>query len=137
MRVKLILFVFSIFFLSSCSYEQDNVQNNVQHELLIFVVDESQVHEQLIEADIVPKMNVFVIEGDNNLRWFEETEKQRYDQNIRRALEDYYGEQEEFEYRTRLKNVKRVFDNEFDERELVVGYIPELDNPDFKEVEYW
>ena len=137
MRVKLILFVFSIFFLSSCSYEQDNVQNNVQHELLIFVVYESQVHEQLIEADIVPKMNVFVIEGDNNLRWFEETEKQRYDQNIRRALEDYYDEQEEFEYRTRLKNVKRVFDNEFDERELVLGYIPELDNPGFKEVEYW
>ena len=113
MRVKLILFVFSIFLLSSCSFEQ------------------------LIEADIVPKMNVFVIEGDNNLRWFEETEKQRYDQNIRRALEDYYDEQEEFEYRTRLKNVKRVFDNEFDERELIVGYIQELDNPDFKEVEYW
>lgn len=129
------LFVFSIFLLSSCSFEQDNVQNNVQHELLIFVVDESQVNEQLVEADIAPKMNVFVIEEDNNLRWFEETEKQRYDQNIRRALEDYYDEQEEFEFRTRLKNVNRVFDNEFDERELVVGYIPELDNPDFKEVD--
>jgi len=109
MRVKLVLFVLSIFLLSSCSYEQDTAQNNVQQELLIFVVDESQVNEQLIEADIVPKMNVFVIEGDDNLRWFEETGKQRYDQYIRRSLEDYYDEQEEFEYRTRLKNVNRVF----------------------------
>ena len=136
MRVKLILLVIALFLLSSCSYEQNSDQIE-QQELLIFVIDESQITEQPIEPKInIPKMKVFVIEESTGLEWFDETKQQRYQQNLRRYTDEYEDEQEEFEIKNKLKNVRRMVENDFGEEELIIGYVKELDNPDFKEVDY-
>jgi len=135
MRVKLILFVLVLFLLSSCNYEQ-NTNQIEQQELLIFVIDESRITDKQIEPKInTPKMKVFVIEEGSGLEWFKETEYLRYKQNMRRFLDEYHDEQEEFEIRTKLKNVRRIVEDDFGDKELLIGYDKELDNPDFKEVD--
>ena len=135
MRVKLILLVIALFLLSSCSYEQNSDQIE-QQELLIFVIDESQITEQPIEPKInIPKMKVFVIEESTGLEWFDETKQQRYQQNLRRYTDEYEDEQEEFEIKNKLKNVRRIVEDDFGDDELIIGFDKELDNPDFKEVD--
>ena len=117
MRVKLILFVLTVFLLSSCTNQQLTV---TQGKPLVFIVDES------------PK--VFVIEENRDLTWFDETKQQRYEHNLRRNIDEDEDELEEFEIRTKLKNVRRSFENKFGEEELIIGFDKDLDNPDFKEI---
>ena len=56
--------------------------------------------------------------------------EKRNELNKIRALRDDEDDQEEFEFKSRLKNVKRSIDGE-----MIIGYEQELDNPDFKEVD--
>ena len=124
MRVKSILFVIALFFLASCSYEQPI--NNDQGEALIFIIDENNIE---------PQIKTFVIEEKNPLAWFDETKQQRYQQNLRRNIEEYEDDQEEIAFRQRFANVRRIIVNDLGESELIIGYNKELDNPDFEKVE--
>jgi len=119
MRVKLILLVIALFLLSSCNFQQNNEQ---QGKTVTYVIEE-------------PKPKIFVIGEENTLSWFDETKQQRYQQNLRRYIEDYEDEQEEFELKNKLKNVRRIVEDDFGNDELLIGYDKELDNPDFKEVD--
>jgi len=123
MRVKLILFVIALFLLSSCTYEQPT---NDQVELLTFIVDEN---------DVEPQIKTFVIEEKNPLSWFDETKQQRYQQNLRRSIDEDKEEQEEIALRQQFANVRRIFKDDSGETEIIIGYDKDLDNPDFKEVE--
>ena len=114
------LFVIALFLLSSCNFQQPNEQ---QGKTVVFVVEE-------------PQPKIFVIGDENPLAWFDETKQQRYQQNLRRNIDEYQDELEEFEIKSKLRNVRRTFENEFGEKELIVGFDKELDNPDFKEVDY-
>ena len=125
MRVKLALFVIALFLISSCTYEQPVTD---QGKSLIFIVDGTEAEE--------PKFKIYVVAEENPLAWFDETKQERYHKNLVRSMKDYEDEQDEFEIRARLKNVKRSFDNEDGEQELIIGFDKELDNPDFKEVDY-
>ena len=108
MRVKLLLFVIVLFLVSSCTYEQPG-------KAVTYVIDEQ------------PK--VFVIEEETPLSWLEETREKRFELNKIRALREYEEDLEEWEIKSRLSNVRRII-----EGKLVIGYVKELDNPDFKEV---
>ena len=44
-----------------------------------------------------------------------------------RALREFEDEQEEFYYESTYKNIRRIIGDE-----MIVGYVRELDNPDFK-----
>jgi len=135
MRVKLILFVIALFLLSSCNYEQSTDQIE-QQEPMIFVVDESQITEQSIEPKInIPKMKVFVIEESTGLEWLQETKDQRHKQNMRRYFDEYEDDQEEFELKNKFKNVRRIVEDDFGDKELIIGFDKDLDNPDFKDVD--
>ena len=125
MRVKLILFVISLFFLASCTYEQP--KNNDSGEALIFIVNENNVE---------PQTMTFVVEEKNPLSWIDETKQQRYQQNLRRNLKEYHDNQEEIAFRQKFANVRRIIDNDLGESELIIGYDKGLDNPNFKEVDY-
>ena len=119
MRVKLILLVITLFLLSSCNYEQNNEQ---QGKTVTYVIEE-------------PKPKIFAIGEENTLSWFDETKQQRYQQNLRRYVDEYEDEQEEFEIKNKLKNVRRIVEDDFGDKELIIGFDKELDNPDFKEVD--
>ena len=114
------LFVIALFLLSSCTYQQSNQQ---QGKTVIFVVEE-------------PQPKIFVSGDENPLAWFDETKQQRYQQNLRRNIEEYEDDLEEFEIKSKLRNVRRTFENEFGEKELIVGFDKDLDNPEFEEVDY-
>ena len=109
MRVKLLLLVLVLVLLNSCSYKQQNSK--------VYVVEENQ-----------PK--IFVVEEKNPLAWEKDSLQFRNKLNKWRALREFNDEQEEFDFKSRLKNVKRVIDDK-----LIVGYVKELDNPEFKEVD--
>jgi len=119
MRVKLILLVIVLFFLSSCNFQQNNEQ---QGKTVTYVIEE-------------PKTKIFVIGEENTLSWFDETKQQRYQQNLRRYIDEDKDEQEEFEIKNKLKNVRRIVEDDFGDKELLIGYDKELDNPDFKEID--
>jgi len=123
MRVKLILFVIALSFLASCTYEQPI--NNAPGPS-IFIIDENNIE---------PQTMTFVVEEKNPLAWFEETKQQRYQQNLRRNIEEYHDDQEEIALRQRFANVRRIIEDDSGETELIIGYDKELDNPDFKEVD--
>lgn len=108
------LFVIAVFLLSSCTYEQTEVQG----QPLMFIVEEG------------PK--VFVIEEHKDLTWFDETKQQRYEHNLRRNIDEDEDELKEFEIKTKLKNVRRSFENNVGEVELIIGYDKDLDNPEFE-----
>jgi len=120
MRVKLILLVIALFLLSSCNYEQNNEQ---QGKTVTYIIEE-------------PKLKILIIGEGNTLSWFDETKQQRYQQNLRRYIDEYEDKQEEFEIKNKLKNVKRIVEDDFGNEELIIGFDKELDNPDFKEVDY-
>ena len=107
MRVKPLLLVLVLALLNSCSYQQQGKT---------YVVEETQ-----------PK--IYVVEEKNPLAWEKDSLQFRNELNKWRALRDFNDEQEEFDFKSRLKNVKRVIDDK-----LIVGYVKELDNPEFKEV---
>ena len=125
MGIKSVLFIVALFLLSSCSYEE---RASNPGKALVFIVDGNAVDE--------PKFETFVVTEDNPLAWFQETKEKRYQQNMRRSMEDYEDEQEEIELKQKLANVRRIVENDFGQSVLVVGYDKELDNPDFKEVDY-
>ena len=126
MRVKSILsilLVFGLIFIVSCTSESKMIVS----EPIVYVVGESQIKE--------PQVKTFVIEEENPLTWFKETKQKRYWQNLRRSIDERKDEQEELEFKSRFANVRRITENEFGEKELIVGYHKKVDNPGFEEVE--
>lgn len=110
MRVKLLLFSIFLVFIASCTYEGQN-------KATIYTIEESEP-------------TVFVVGEDIPSTWEKDTMQHRNELNKIRALRDFEDKEEEFEIKSKMKNVRRVIDDK-----LVVGYDKELDNPDFKEVE--
>ena len=120
MGVKLILPLFLIFvslLIISCTSEID-----VKPEPKLYIVEE-------------PQPKVFVVGEKSNIAWIDATKPQRHQLNTIRALRDYDDELEEFEFESRLSNVRRIIKNDFKQRELVVGYDKDLDNPGFEKVD--
>jgi hypothetical protein len=124
MRVKLILFILGLLFIASCTPEPE-IKTSVP---TIYIVGESQIAK--------PQINTFVVGEEDPLAWFEETKQQRYQQNLRRSIDEHEDELEEFEFKSRLRNVRRVVENDLGEEELIFGYDKERDNPGFEEVDY-
>lgn len=127
MRVKSILFILLIsglIFIVSCTSEPKITVSAP----IVYIVEESQIAE--------PQVKTFVVEEENSLAWFEGTKQQRYQQNLRRSVDKHEDEQEEFEFKSKLRNVRRIVDNDFGQSEVIVGYDKELDNPGFEEVDY-
>ncbi|MDP7244699.1 MAG: hypothetical protein QF568_05115 [Flavobacteriales bacterium] len=118
MGVKLILsilFVIGLFLIVSCTSEP-KVEPSVPTIYIAGAVEE-------------PQVKTFVVGEENSLSWIEETKEKRHELNMIRYSEEYEDELEEFELKSRLKNVRRSVDNE-----LIVGFDDELDNPRWKEV---
>lgn len=121
MGIKLILsilFVVGLLFIVSCTSEP-KVNPSVP---LIYIIGGTQTAEE-------SQIKTFVVEEDS-LAWFEETKEARKELNMIRYSDELKDEQEEFELRSRLKNVRRSIDNE-----LIIGYDKELDNPRWVEVD--
>ena len=108
MRVKLLLLVLVLVLLNSCTYQQQSGK--------VYVVEETQ-----------PK--IYVVEEKAPLAWEKDSLQFRNQLNKWRALRDFNDEQEEFDFKSRFKNVGRIVDDE-----LLIGYKKEIDNPEFKEV---
>ena len=123
MKVKLlfILSALAISLLTSCAYEQPIPQSPK-----IYLVDE----QGSVEMTALEKPKAFVVVEEDDFVWLQEENEKRSELNKIRALRDFEDEQEEFEFESKYSNVRRIIDDE-----LVRGYIPELDNPDFKEVD--
>lgn len=93
---------------------------------------------ELGEKQIMPKLyiveepqpKIFVTGETSPFEWVEQTKSIRNELNSARALREDKDKQEEFEIKSKLKNVRRVIDGEF-----IVGYDKEIDNPEFKEVD--
>ncbi|MBL7055929.1 hypothetical protein ISS07_03385 [Candidatus Woesearchaeota archaeon] len=107
MRVKLLLFSVLVLFLVSCTSQQE-------------------IKKQELGLEIP---NEFDVEQENNLGWEEASRDERQKLNELRALRDDEEDLEEFEYESRLSNVRMSVDGE-----TIIGYDEDLDNPDFKEV---
>lgn len=114
MGVKLILPVFLIgmLFIVSCASETQEKPATPK----LYIVEE-------------PHAKVFVVDGKNPFEWVEETKPRRNGLNSARLLREDMETQEEFEIKSKLKNVRRVVDDE-----LIVGFDEEIDNPKFKEI---
>ncbi|MFH0867927.1 MAG: hypothetical protein V1831_01320 [Candidatus Woesearchaeota archaeon] len=120
MGVKLILFsliVIMALFIVSCTSEPEIVPSLPA----IYVV--SSVSEE-------PSVKTYVIGEDDPLLWYDGTGEARHELNMARYAEEYEDDQEEFELKSKLSNVRRVVDNE-----LIIGYDEELDNPRWVEVD--
>lgn len=120
MKVKLmfILSVLAIFLLSSCTYEQPAVSAPK-----VYIVSDAAAIEK-------ESQKTFVVGEESLLELETDSKQKRNEFNKIRALRDFEDNQEEFDFESRYSNVRRIIDDE-----LVRGYIPELDNPDFKEVD--
>ncbi len=119
MRVKLILFVIGLLLLTNCTYEQPV---NEQGKTVTYIVEE-------------PQAKTFVVEEESSLSWVKEARERRNELNVVRYIDEDKDKQEEFEIKSRLSNVRRIIENDFGEKELIVGFDEELDNPRFKEVD--
>lgn len=129
MRVKIPLFallIVSVTFLSSCTYEQPATEP--QNTPLIFVVDGST--ETQLQIPTISQTQTFVVGEENPLEWFKKTGKARHNLNVIRFVDEDNDELEEFEIKTRLRNVVRSFDDE-----VIIGFDKELDNPEFRDVD--
>ena len=91
---------------------------------LIYIIDGTQTIE--------PQVKTFIVGEEDSSAWFEETKEARKELNMIRYSDELKDEQEEFEFESRLKNVRRTIDNE-----LIIGYDKELDNPRWVEVDSW
>lgn len=110
MRVKLILLVLTLFLIVSCA-------SNEPGKSVTYTIEENEP-------------NTFEIEEEKPLAWLEQSKEKRAELNEIRALREDKDNLEEFEFESTYKNVRRIIDDE-----LVIGYVKELDNPDFKEVD--
>ncbi len=118
MGVKLILtilFVVGLLLITSCTSEP---QTNPSMPAIYIV--------SLAE----PTVQTFVVGKDDPFSWYEETKEARKELNMIRYSDELKDEQEEFEFKSKLSNVRRTVDNE-----LIIGYDKELDNPRWKEVD--
>ena len=77
-----------------------------------------------------PQIQTFIVGEEDPLAWLDETKTQRHELNTIRSIREDEDNQEEFEIKSKLKNVVRSVDNE-----LIIGYDEELDNPRWVEVE--
>jgi hypothetical protein len=121
MEIKLILFslfVVGLLLIVSCTSEP-KIEPSVP---VIYIA--GQTAEE-------PQVKTFVVGEKSDLAWYEETKQQRYEQNVRRFMDEYGDEQEEFKLKSKLSNVRRAVGGE-----LIIGYDEELDNPRWKEVDY-
>ena len=119
MGIKLILFslfVVGLLLIVSCTSEP-KIEPSVP---AIYIVD--QTAEE-------PQVKTFVVGEKSDLAWYEETKQQRYEQNMRRFMDEYGDEQEEFELKSKLSNVRRAVDGE-----VLFGFDEELDNSRWEEV---
>ena len=110
MRVNLVLLVLGLIFITSCTSEQPA-------KPLSYIVEEKQPL-------------VFVVEQEDPLAWEKDTKQDRFELNVIRSLRDFEDEQEEFEIKSRLFDVRRFIDGK-----IIIGFDEDLDNPDFKEVD--
>ena len=102
MGVKIILsilFVITALFIVSCTCKPE-IEPSMP---AIYIV--SSVEEE-------PQVITFVVGEKDNLAWLEETKTQRYELNKVRAIWEDEDELEEFEIKSRLKNVVRSVDGE-------------------------
>lgn len=123
MGVKLILSILSVvglLLIVSCTSEPQ-VNPSVP---AIYIIGDSQVTEE-------PLVQTFVVGEEDSSSWFKETKEKRHELNMIRYTEEYEDELEEFEFKSRLSNVRRTVDNE-----LIIGYDKKLDNPRWEEVNY-
>ncbi|MBW2976180.1 hypothetical protein KY347_01905 [Candidatus Woesearchaeota archaeon] len=114
MGVKLVisaLLALCLLLVASCTTKPQDVSMPA-----IYIIKEQQ-----------PK--TFVVGGTGPLSWEKETRQERNELNKIRALREYEDEQEEFELKSKLSNVRRIIDHE-----LVVGYDEELDDTRWVEV---
>ena len=119
MGIKLILFslcVIAALFIVSCTSEPE-IEPSVPAIYIVSPVTE-------------PQVKTFVVIEQDSSAWFEETKEKRHKLNMIRYAEDYKDELEEFEFKSKLSNVRRTVDNE-----LIIGYDKELDNPRWEEVD--
>jgi len=112
-----LLLILGALFIVSCT-SQEEIKPNPK----LYIVEE-------------PKPLIFVIGEENPISWIDSTKPQRQELNMIRALRDYEDDLEEFEFESRLSNVRRIIVNDFGQSELIVGYEKELDNPGFEKVD--
>lgn len=110
MRVKLVLLVLGLVLIASCTSEQPA-------KSVIYVVEEKQPL-------------VFIVEQEDPLAWEKDTRQKRFEINKERSLREFEDDEEEFEIKSKLFNVRRFIDNE-----IIIAFDEDLDNPDFKEVD--
>ena len=110
MRVKLALFVLVLIFITSCTSEQPA-------KTVTYVVEEKQPL-------------VFIVEQEDPFAWEKDTRQKRFEINKERKLREFEEDEEEFEIKSRLFDVRRFIDGE-----IIIGFDEDLDNPDFKEVD--
>ena len=124
MKVKLlfILSALAILLLTSCAYNEQPIPQSPK----IYLVDE----QGSVEMTALEKPKAFVVVEEDDFVWLQEENEKRNELNKIRNLRDFEDEQEEFEFESKYRNVRRIVDDE-----LVRGYIPELDNPEFKDVD--
>jgi hypothetical protein len=106
-------------FIISCTSESE-VNPSVP---LIYIIEGTQTVEE-------SQVKTFVVAEEDSSAWYEETKGKRHELNVIRYTNEYEDEQEEFEIKSRLKNVVRSVDGE-----LIVGFDEELDNPRWVEVD--
>lgn len=120
MKVKVLaLLALMAFLLSSCGNEPIVAQPKV------YVVDSQGSHEYAPE-----KPSALVAVEDNQFTWLEEKKPAIEELNSMRNTRYLEDKEEEFDYEATYKNVRRVVDDE-----IVIGYIKEIDNPEFKKVD--
>lgn len=120
MGIKLILsilFVVGLLFIVSCTSEP-KIETSVP---AIYIA--GQIAEE-------PQVKIFVVREKSDLAWYEETKQQRYEQNMRRFMDEDEDKQEEFELKSKLSNVRRAVDDE-----VLFGFDEELDNSRWEEVD--
>jgi len=81
-----------------------------------------------IIEDNPPKL--FVIDQEDPLAWKKDTSVERFEANKIRNLRELEDDDELFELKSKLRNVRRSFDGE-----VFIGFDEDLDNPDLKDVE--
>lgn len=77
-----------------------------------------------------PQMKTFVLGEQQTSAWFEKTGSERHKLNARRYEQENKDELEEFEFKNRYKRVVRSA-----EGDTIFGYLKEVDNPGFEEVD--
>ena len=77
-----------------------------------------------------PNAKIFITGEASPFEWVEQIKPIRNGLNSARALREDKDEQEEFEIKSKLKNVRRTVDGK-----LIAGFDEEIDNPRFKEVD--